>query len=85
MEIINKMAKAVLHFDLKDQDDLRSFKIASRAEDMHNVLWQIHANMFNAMEGIAESNVDGYTMLQKIREYISDELEKNDLFNILDV
>lgn len=78
------MAIATLRFDLNDPDDYRDFQIATRARDMHSVLFHITANMFREMEYVAESGIDTHELLEKIREYINDQMSGSDLHYLID-
>lgn len=63
------MAKAIIEFDLSDEQDALDFKMFNKANDMHSVLFEI---FYNTKKGLAYSmegkEMDKYEVLEMVYE-----------------
>ena len=68
------MAKAILKFDLDNQEDRMSYKICNKAEDLANFVWELKHNFWREWKHDEEKfTLDDY------REALSDLLEEHNI------
>lgn len=72
------MAKAILKFDLNDQDDSRAHMRAVKSLDMALVLWEMTHNTKKSIHNQIEfDKLDAYEAVDKVFEKLFEEMSEH--------
>ena len=73
--------KAILEFNLDEQDDIIAHKRCVKATDMALAIWEIVHNMKRSVERDIESkNLDSYQTIEELYKKIYEKLEENAIY-----
>ena len=74
------MSKAILEFDLSDDQDYLDFKIVNKAHSMHSALFEIFYNTKKGLEWSFDGKeIDKYEALDMVYERLNEILKQNDI------
>lgn len=74
------MSKAILKFDLSDEQDLLDFKLTVAAPAMHSALFEIFYNTKKGLEWSMDGKeIDKYEVLDMVYEKLNQILKENNI------
>ena len=73
------MAKAILEFDLNDEDDKNAYQRVNKALDMALVLWDFDQYLRSQLKYNENLTSEAYDALEKTRERLNDLMQEHNV------